>query len=141
MADEPSSARGEIFRCRDLSFELMHHGERRHIVENVTLDVRRGEFLTIVGASGTGKTTLLRLLGGLVPASGGTISFRGTPVGSPADGVVVVFQDYSHALLQWRTVAGNVALGLEGRVAAAERAQRVSAALEMVGLDHCADDH
>ena len=94
----------------------MHHGARRRIVEAITLDVRRGEFLTIVGASGTGKTTLLRLLGGLIPASSGTILFRGKPVEGPPDGVVVVFQDYSHALLQWRTVASNVALGLEGNV-------------------------
>jgi len=140
MPGEAAGDREDIFTCRRLSLALMHHGGRRRIVEDIDLDVRRGEFLTIVGASGTGKTTLLRLLGGLVPASGGTISFRGKPVDSPPDGVVVVFQDYSHALLQWRTVAGNVALGLEGRVAAAERAQRVSAALEMVGLDHCADD-
>ena len=62
----------------------MHHGARRRIVEAISLDVRRGEFLTIVGASGTGKTTLLRLLGGLIPASGGTILFRGKPVDGPA---------------------------------------------------------
>jgi NitT/TauT family transport system ATP-binding protein len=141
MADEAARDRDDIFACRRLSLALMHHGARRRIVEDIDLDVRRGEFLTIVGASGTGKTTLLRLLGGLVPASGGTISFRGKPVDGPPEGVVVVFQDYSHALLQWRTVAGNVALGLEGRVAAGEREQRVSTALEMVGLGHCADDH
>ena len=79
MAGEPSSAPDEIFSCRELCFELMHHGERRRIVENITLDVGRGEFLTIVGASGTGKTTLLRLLGGLSAASR-----RSDPVPRPA---------------------------------------------------------
>src|SRR5579872_4245530 len=102
MAGDASGNRGDIFSCRGLSLGLMHHGASRRIVEEIDLDVRRGEFLTIVGASGTGKTTLLRLLGGLVPASGGTIAFRGAPVDGPPDGVVVVFQDYSHALLQWR---------------------------------------
>src|SRR5262249_43963406 len=137
MAGETAVDRENIFTCRKLSLALMHHGARRLIIDEIDLEVRRGEFLSIVGASGTGKTTLLRLLGGLVPASGGPISFRDKPVDSPPDGVVVVFQDYSHALLQWRTVAGNVALGLEGRVPAPERAQRVGTALEMVGLDHC----
>src|SRR5690242_19989455 len=113
----------DIFVCRELSLELMHHGERRCIIDRITLDVKRGEFLTIVGASGTGKTSLLRLLGGLAGATRGSIAFRGKPVTSPPEGVVVVFQDYSHALLQWRTVAANVALGLEGTVAETECAE------------------
>jgi NitT/TauT family transport system ATP-binding protein len=141
MADTPSAGRDNIFECRGLGLELMHNGERRRIVDGITLDVRRGEFLTIVGASGTGKTTLLRLLGGLVAASYGTISFLGKLVTSPPNGVVVVFQDYSHALLQWRTVAANVALGLEGTLDRSERDERVRKALAMVGLGHCADDH
>ena len=141
MAGEPSSATDEIFRCHELCFELMHHGARRRIVENVTLDVGRGEFLTIVGASGTGKTTLLRLLGGLSAATGGAILFRGQPVVRPPEGVVVVFQDYSHALLQWRTVANNVALGLEGHIDPATLQSRVKAAIDMVGLERCAEDY
>ena len=112
----------------------------RRILDLVALDVFRGEFLTIVGGSGTGKTSLLRLLGGLTPASAGDIRFRGRPVNGPPEGVVVVFQDYSRALLQWRTVAANVALGLEGRLETAALKERVERALEMVGLQHCAGD-
>ena len=112
----------------------------RRILDSVALDVFRGEFLTIVGGSGTGKTSLLRLLGGLTPASAGDIRFRGRPVNGPPEGVVVVFQDYSRALLQWRTVAANVALGLEGRLGTAALKERVERALEMVGLQHCAGD-
>ena len=99
----------------------MHHGKRRRILDRITLDVRRGEFLTIVGASGTGKTTLLRLLGGLAAADRRSCHVPRQAGRRPARGVVVVFQDYSHALLQWRTVASNVALGLEGDVDAAQR--------------------
>lgn len=131
---------GNIFESAALSFELRHHGRLRRIVDRISLNVRRGEFVTIVGASGTGKTTLLRLLGGLLTPSSGTISFRGKPITGPPDGVVVVFQDYSNALLQWRTVAKNVALGLEGTLDQPERDQRVMAALAMVGLEHCARD-
>jgi NitT/TauT family transport system ATP-binding protein len=53
----------------------------------------------------------------------------------------MIFQDYSHALLQWRTVARNVAFGIEGRVDAAELAQRVQDALQLVGLEKNADDY
>ena len=99
---------------------MFPHGERRLIIDRLSLDLRAGEFLTIVGSSGTGKSTLLRLLGGLVPATSGTIRFRGNAVtGAPA-GVVVVFQDYSNALLQWRSIARNVALGIESKLDKAE---------------------
>jgi NitT/TauT family transport system ATP-binding protein len=83
---------------------------------------------------------LLRLLGGLTPPSSGDIRFRGDPVSGPPDGVVVVFQDYSRALLQWRTVAANVALGLEGRLDGSALKERVERALQMVGLERCAGD-
>lgn len=83
---------------------------------------------------------MLRLLGGLTPASSGDIRFRGNPVNGPPEGVVVVFQDYSRALLQWRTVAANVALGLEGRLNGTVLKERVAQALQMVGLERYADD-
>jgi NitT/TauT family transport system ATP-binding protein len=130
-----------IFTAEGVGLELWHKGQRRRIVEGIDLDIRRGEFFTIVGASGTGKTTLLRILGGLQPATSGSVSFRGRRVTEPPEGVVVVFQDYSHALLQWRSVARNVALGLEGRLDGASRDERVREALQMVGLEQNAGDH
>jgi NitT/TauT family transport system ATP-binding protein len=132
---------GNIFECRSVSLELPHLGGRRLILDRIGIELRRGEFLTIVGASGTGKSTLLRILGGLVAATSGSVTFHGKPVVAPPEGVVVVFQDYSNALLQWRSVARNVALGLEGTLDGEERAQRVREALQMVGLEHNADDH
>jgi NitT/TauT family transport system ATP-binding protein len=130
-----------IFECRSLGLTLAHQGKPREILSDITLDIRNGEFFTIVGASGTGKTSLLRLLGGLVAASSGELRFGGATVDGPPDGVVVVFQDYGRALLQWRTVAGNVALGLEGEVARSAIADRVGEALQLVGLERCAGDY
>jgi NitT/TauT family transport system ATP-binding protein len=141
MADGHGSSGGNVFECRDVGLELHRHGQRRVIVDGITLDIRRGEFFTIVGASGTGKTTLIRILGGLAPVTGGSVTFRGRLVDGPPEGVVVVFQDYSRALLQWRSVARNVALGLEGKIAAEERDRRVREALQMVGLEGNADDY
>jgi NitT/TauT family transport system ATP-binding protein len=63
------------------------------------------------------------------------VTFDGMPVHAPPAGVVMVFQDYGNALLPWRTVAHNAALGLEGRVGLSERRRRVRDALQMVGLE------
>jgi NitT/TauT family transport system ATP-binding protein len=109
-------------------------GGTREVLRDVTLDVEPSEIVGIVGRSGTGKTTLLRVLGGLLAPSAGTVTLDGGAVAGPPDGVVMVFQDYTGALLPWRTVARNVALGIEQHVGRDERRRRVDAALEMVGL-------
>src|SRR5882757_6978216 len=96
----------------DLSYGVSSP-ERRLILENITLDVREGEFLCIVGPSGSGKTTLLRMLAGLVKPTAGEVQFRGQTVSGPSRERAIIFQDYSKALLPWRTVAGNIALSLE----------------------------
>jgi NitT/TauT family transport system ATP-binding protein len=130
-----------VFSCRNASVELPHQGGVRRILADISLTVRRGEFLCVVGPSGTGKTTLLRLLGGLTPATRGTVEVDGRPIDGPPANVVIVFQDYSHALLQWRTVARNVAFGLEGRLPRQAIAERVGDALRLVRLDVHAGDY
>ena len=141
MIDQGPADDRPIFECRGVGLELARPNDRRSILDDISFDVRRGEFFTIVGASGTGKTTLLRILGGLAAVTSGSVAFQGCPIDGPPDGVVVVFQDYSHALLQWRTVARNVALGLEGRLRGEDLQQRIADALQMVGLDRNASDY
>ena len=123
-----------------MSLDLPHQGGTRKILTDISFEVHRGEFVTIVGPSGTGKTTLVRVLGGLTPCTSGSVRFNGREVDAPPEGVVIVFQDYAHALLQWRTVVRNVAFGIEGRVTACELRDRVSSALRLVGLEGYDDD-
>lgn len=131
-----SSARGSQrqaeahCRCRALTVMM----ETSVIISDVSFEVAEGEFLSIMGRSGTGKTTLLRVLAGLLAPASGSVAFRGQQVQGPPEGVVMVFQNYASSLLPWRTVERNVALGLEDRLPKHERRRRVEEALEMVGL-------
>ncbi len=105
------------------------------MLDDVSFEVAKGEFVSIMGRSGVGKTTLLRVLAGLHEASADSVvRFGGEPLSGPPDGVSLVFQDYSSSLLPWRTVAKNVELPLEGHLPSGERQARVAEALEMVGL-------
>jgi NitT/TauT family transport system ATP-binding protein len=119
-----------------LSFEgLGIHLGGREILSPTSFDVARGEFVCIIGPSGCGKTTLLRAAAGFVQASVGQIRRNGQIVQRPSREVAFVFQDYTRALLPWRTVEGNVMLALEAAdVPVAERAGRVRQVLETVNL-------
>ncbi|MBB4264120.1 ABC transporter ATP-binding protein [Bradyrhizobium sp. CIR3A] len=102
-------------------------------LEDITLDVRSGEFLALVGPSGCGKSTLLDLLGGLTTPTSGRILLDGRPITGPARDRGIVFQQY--ALFPWRTAAENVEFGLD--IAGLKARQRRDIArkfLDLVGL-------
>jgi NitT/TauT family transport system ATP-binding protein len=140
-AKQPQDADEHVFVCRLVSVVLPHPQGGRKVLADISFDVRAGEFLTIVGPSGTGKTTLLRVLAGLTASTSGSVQIHGRDIAGPPQDVVMIFQDYGHALLQWRTVARNVAFGIEGRIGGVELEQRVSNALALVGLTMNADDY
>ena len=119
-----------------LSFEgLGIHLGGREILSPTSFEVARGEFVCIIGPSGCGKTTLLRAAAGLVQPSVGAIFRNGQKVQRPSREVAFVFQDYTRALLPWRTVEGNVMLALEAaQVPVADRAARVQQVLQTVNL-------
>src|SRR5262249_19334645 len=100
---------------------------------SVDLDVKEGEFVTIVGPSGCGKSTLLYILGGFIGADRGKIEVEGRAVTGPGVDRGVVFQEY--ALFPWLTVAQNIRYGLEMTgVLRAEREAIVSRLIKTIGL-------
>jgi len=114
--------------------------DRFTALEDITLDVRTGEFLALVGPSGCGKSTLLDLLGGLTLPTSGRILLDGRPIEGPARDRGIVFQQY--ALFPWRTAAQNVEFGLDiAGFKASERRERARHYLELVGLSAFAERH
>ena len=107
-------------------------------LDRVDLTVADREFVAIVGASGCGKTTCLRLAAGFEAPSAGRVLVGGKVVERPGPDRAVVFQQF--ALFPWKTVSQNIAFGLRNlNLAGAERRERVSAAIAMIGLSTYAD--
>jgi len=109
-------------------------GQPVHALGPLDLDLRRGEFFSVVGPSGCGKSTLLDVLGGLAAPTAGTVEFEGRPVaGQVPDGVGIVFQE--DASFPWLTVYDNAAFGLRrAGMAEGEIRERVEHALSFMGL-------
>src|SRR6185437_15023838 len=106
----------------------------RLVLDRIDFGLKEGEIVAILGKSGSGKSTFLRVLAGLTPASEGRVVYRGHEVHEPVTGIAMVFQTF--ALFPWLTVLGNVELGLEAMgVPRAERRERALKAIDVIGLD------
>jgi NitT/TauT family transport system ATP-binding protein len=113
--------------------EYQVRGKRVVALESVDLDVREGEFVTIVGPSGCGKSTLLNLIVGLLRSSGGRIVFRGATIDAICTQIGYVTQKDN--LFPWRTLVENVEIALEIRgVARTLRRREAAELIERVGL-------
>jgi ABC-type nitrate/sulfonate/bicarbonate transport system ATPase subunit len=109
-------------------------GRRVEALRDVSLQIEAGQFVSIVGASGCGKTTLLRIVDGLIDPTHGTIRVNGQPVSGPGPDRGFVFQQ--DALFPWRTILDNVVFGLEvqGKSKHLSR-ERANNLLQLVGLN------
>ena len=107
-------------------------------LQDVSLSIRQGEFIALIGHSGCGKSTLLNLIAGLTRPSEGVLLCANREIAGPGPERAVVFQN--HSLLPWLTCFDNVHLAVERVFGATESRpalrQRTEAALEMVGLTH-----
>ncbi|MCI1869194.1 ABC transporter ATP-binding protein [Bifidobacterium crudilactis] len=113
---------------------LTDNGEDLTVLKDLSLTLHEGEIVAILGRSGAGKSTFLRILAGLVPPSEGKVEYRGTPLSGPNPGVAMVFQTF--ALMPWLTVESNVELGLQARgVGRKARKEAALQAIDSIGLD------
>jgi NitT/TauT family transport system ATP-binding protein len=123
----------KVYAGRDRSVEA---------VRDLTFTAGRGELVCIVGPSGAGKTTMLRCIAGLLPATGGEVILDGTAVTGPPPGMAVVFQEYGRSLFPWLTVRQNVELPLKEKgLKRSERHRLVDEALAAVGLTDSENSH
>ncbi len=107
--------------------------EEIEVIKGIDLDIKEGEFVSIVGPSGCGKSTFLHIIGGFINKTSGTVTVRGKEVDKPAPDRGMMFQEA--ALFPWRKVYGNVAWGLEVQgYSKGEIRERVEHYLTLVGL-------
>jgi NitT/TauT family transport system ATP-binding protein len=109
-------------------------GRALPVLDGVSLTLREGEIVALLGKSGSGKSTMLRCIAGLIAPSAGTVTYRGAPLNGANPGVAMVFQSF--ALLPWLTVQQNVELAMQARDVPEEaRHDRALRAIDLIGLD------
>ncbi|HSH96779.1 MAG: ABC transporter ATP-binding protein [Methylophilaceae bacterium] len=122
-----------VLKISQVAKEYALSGKQLKVLEGIDLEVRQGEFVSIVGASGCGKSTLLRLIAGLDAGYDGNIVYLGKTVRETDLSRGIVFQE--HRLFPWLTVEENILLAFSATdVTKAERKARVKAQIEVVGL-------
>ena len=128
-----------ILEFKNVSKSFGEGTARSDVLKGIDLSVKEGEFLVLLGFSGTGKTTLINLMAGLETPSKGEVLFKGKPITGPGPERGVIFQNYS--LMPWLTVDANVRLAVETifpNLRKKERQEKVDHYVKMVGLSHAA---
>src|SRR5580693_6018245 len=122
-----------LLQVEDVRMCYSPDGKGPLVLDGVNVAIDEGEIVSLLGRSGSGKSSLLRIIAGLLKPTSGRALWQGHPVNGPYPGVAMVFQSF--ALFPWLTVQENVELGLEAqRVPAAERDRRATDAIDLIGL-------
>src|ERR1700732_1303663 len=110
------------------------------VLDDISLEIREGEMLALLGQSGSGKSTILRLMAGLTEPTQGAVLSHGAPLAGVNRGLAIVFQSF--ALYPWLTVQENVQVGLiQRRLNAREEQEEIDRALALIGLSGYENAH
>jgi len=126
-----TAAQNNTLQLQSVSKSFGSNGSTLTVLRDIDLSISDGEFICVVGGSGCGKTTLLRILAGLELNYTGSVRLAGAPVKGPGLDRGLVFQE--HRLLPWLTVEQNIAFGIS-ELPAEQRAAKVRHYVELVGL-------
>src|SRR5262249_14156697 len=123
-----------LVEVRGVTHRFQREGHDLVVLRDVTLAIRAGEVTVVLGPSGGGKSTLLRIMTGLIVPTSGEVLRHGTPLHGVHSGAAIVFQSF--ALYPWLTVAENVDVGLHrAAIEETEAADRIRRAIDLVGLE------
>src|SRR6202166_1090591 len=135
LPPEATAALAPLIELRHVSksYVSADGGSPVTVLDDISLEIREGEMLALLGQSGSGKSTILRLMAGLTEPTQGAVLCHGSPLGGVNRGVAIVFQSF--ALYPWLTVQENVQVGLlQRRLDEAQQQQEIERALELIGL-------
>lgn len=128
-------------KISDVHMSFSRAGKTNPVLKAINLDIRQGEFVSLIGHSGCGKSTVLNIVAGLLKASSGGVIVDGKEANEPGPDRAMVFQN--HSLLPWLTVWQNVEIAVDkifrGTMSKAERRDWVRHNLDMVNMGHAVD--
>jgi NitT/TauT family transport system ATP-binding protein len=131
MPSPPNAKR--LVQTEEVRMAYGADGKGPLVLDGVNVAIDEGEIVSLLGRSGSGKSSLMRIIAGLLRPTNGRALWRGAAVDGPNPGVAMVFQSF--ALFPWLTVEQNVELGLEARrIPAVARTRRTAEAIELIGL-------
>ena len=114
---------------RDVNMVFYTDGNRVPVLENISLDIRRGEFVCLLGPSGCGKSTMLNIVAGFLQPTSGEVTIEGERVHGPDPRRIFVFQE--RGVFPWLTVEGNIGFGLF-KLSGEEKAKRIEHYVHLV---------
>lgn len=127
------------FKDVSKSFLKTETNDVTHALESINLTIQKGEFVSIVGTSGCGKSTILRMIAGLVSPTEGKIEFNGSPITGPSPNRGMVFQKAN--LFPWLTVEKNLSFSLRMQGKYRGNEKKVDDFLKMVGMEDFRKDY
>lgn len=131
---------GDVLTAESVSVTYRSSRGPQNAIDDLTLSIRDGEFVSIIGPSGCGKSTFLNVVGGLLPASRGSVAIRGDVVKGPRPDVGIVFQ--RPTLLPWATVRQNILVPIQAlRRKTSDYQERAAKLLDLIGLRSFADHY